>query len=316
MSEYWKSTPKYWCKHCKTYVRDTKLERQNHESTGKHQGAIKRFLRDLHRGHEREDREKQRAKDEVARLNGLTPVGGPAAGARPGGEGGGGGAPWRRTTTATNTVSNNAGINPAERAKQIKQLAEMGVVVPDEFRKEMAMTGEWEIVSQKAIGAEDPEVVKHESGDSKQDIKSEAPLNVGVKRRRVEGQDEMEEAGERVAKKGWGGTTRGWSDLNEELDLESLMGKGDTERPVKTEEDAATEQTTTSTLNPPQPLSDTTSNSESTPRLKKEDSQSALPTLGDMPTHNAASPIKHETKETLDSGIIFKKRKPKPVRQR
>lgn len=207
-------------------------------------------------------------------------------------------------------------MNPAERAKQIKQLAEMGVVVPEEFRKEMAMTGEWEIVSQKVIGAEDPEVVKHESGDSKQDIKSEAPLNVGVKRRRVEGQDEMEEAGERVVEKGWGSTTRGWSDLNEELDLESLMGKGDTERPVETEEDASTEQTTTSTLNPPQPLSNTTSNSESAPPLKKEDSQSALPTLDDMPSHNAASPIKHETKGTLDSGIIFKKRKPKPVRQR
>ena len=51
MSEYWKSTPKYWCKHCGIYVRDTKLERTNHEATGKHQGALKRFLRDLHRGH-------------------------------------------------------------------------------------------------------------------------------------------------------------------------------------------------------------------------------------------------------------------------
>lgn len=129
MSEYWKSAPKYWCKHCKTYVRDTKLERQNHESTGKHQGAIKRFLRDLHRGHEREDREKQRAKDEVARLNSVTSGGGSAAGT--GVESGSavGGAPWRRTTTTANTASSNAGMAPAERAKQVKQLAEMGVLV-------------------------------------------------------------------------------------------------------------------------------------------------------------------------------------------
>ena len=27
--------PKYWCKHCKTYVRDTKLEKANHEATPK-----------------------------------------------------------------------------------------------------------------------------------------------------------------------------------------------------------------------------------------------------------------------------------------
>ncbi len=90
MSEYWKSTvstslfhvkfvlilrqPKYWCKHCKTYVRDTKLERTNHDATPKHQGNLKRFLKDLHRGHEKDEKDKERAKAEVARLNGL-PVG-------------------------------------------------------------------------------------------------------------------------------------------------------------------------------------------------------------------------------------------------
>src|ERR1700743_2697962 len=100
MSEYWKSTvsphilptyqafkprtnvysfqqPKYWCKFCKVYVRDTKLERSQHEATGRHQGAIQKSLRDLHKGQEREQREAQRAKDEVARLNGM--VGGSAA---------------------------------------------------------------------------------------------------------------------------------------------------------------------------------------------------------------------------------------------
>src|SRR5256885_11873454 len=88
MSEYWKSTvrrnpatpldlltefnngqPKYWCKHCSTYVKDTKFERAQHEATGKHQGNLRRFLKSIQDGHERGEREKQRARAEVERLN-------------------------------------------------------------------------------------------------------------------------------------------------------------------------------------------------------------------------------------------------------
>ncbi|PCD42081.1 hypothetical protein AU210_004616 [Fusarium oxysporum f. sp. radicis-cucumerinum] len=127
MSEYWKSTPKYWCKHCETYVRDTKLERQNHESTAKHQGALKRFLRDLHRNHEREEREKDRAKREVERLNGVVGASSAAAGpsSRP--------APRAQQSAPTE----------ASLKKQREQLAAMGVAMPSDFRPEMAMPGEW-----------------------------------------------------------------------------------------------------------------------------------------------------------------------------
>ena len=92
MSEYWKSTPKYWCKHCSTFVRDTKLERANHDATAKHQNAVNRALRDLHRNHEREERDKERAKREVDRLNGV--VSGAGSGSQASGSGrqdGGGG---------------------------------------------------------------------------------------------------------------------------------------------------------------------------------------------------------------------------------
>ena len=73
MAEYWKSTPSYWCKFCSIYVRETPIERKNHEASAKHQNNIQRSLRDLHKNKEREDRDKQRAKDEVARLNGVLP---------------------------------------------------------------------------------------------------------------------------------------------------------------------------------------------------------------------------------------------------
>ena len=231
-----------------------------------------------------------------------------------------GGAPCRRTVNAT--ASSNVGMSPAERAKQIKQLAEMGVAVPEEYRREMAMTGEWETISQRIVTTEQRDsrcIIKPEGGDSKQEIKSEgAPLNIGIKRRRVDGQDEMEEAGERVVRRGWGSTTKGWSDLNEELDLNSLMGKGDTERAVKTEEGISTAQNPDSTAYPPQALSlDAVGDSKDPPVLKKEESQSTLPAMNDLPTHDAVMRIENDnTEETLDTGIVFKKRKAKPVRQR
>jgi hypothetical protein len=65
--------PKYWCKFCVTFVKDTKFERQQHEATGRHQGNIQRSLRGLHREQETEQRNKARAQAEVARLNGLVP---------------------------------------------------------------------------------------------------------------------------------------------------------------------------------------------------------------------------------------------------
>src|SRR5690554_6331301 len=71
MSEYWVSTPKIWCKHCSTFVVDSPLGKKNHDATAKHQLALKRFLRDLHRSNERDTAAAATAKREVARLNAL-----------------------------------------------------------------------------------------------------------------------------------------------------------------------------------------------------------------------------------------------------
>ena len=318
MSEYWKSAPKYWCKHCKTYVRDTKLERQNHEATGKHQGAIKRFLRDLHRGHEREDREKQKAKDEISRLNGITPSkGGNSLGAGDTEGSASTGAPWRRVPN--NTTSSNAAPNPAERARQVKQLAEMGVTVPEEFRRELAMTGQWETVSQRIVKVEDHGSIKQEEGaDAKRVVKNEAPLNIGVKRRRIEGEDDMEDAGESVVKKGWGSTTKGWSDVSEELDLEALMGqrpepiqkeiKSEDESPVQPSE-AISDAPHTAIAQDPGAYSDSQS------PLKKEESLPTAVSIDKVPSYDINTPSKEEAEEALNTSVVFKKRKRKPMRQ-
>ncbi|KAL8701639.1 MAG: hypothetical protein Q9201_004796 [Fulgogasparrea decipioides] len=194
MSEYWKSTPKYWCKHCKTFVRDTKLEKAKHETTAKHQINIKRFLRDLHRGHEREEREKDKAKSEVERLNGV--VSGTSAATKIG-------APWRRQTAASSATGARE-ATPAERKAQLAKLAEMGVAVPEDFRREMAMAGDWHTIAERPVW----DRWKEEGLEDFKNFKPDPTLNIGVRKRKLEGEDEDVNTEAPVSRKGWGSAVR------------------------------------------------------------------------------------------------------------
>ena len=87
------------------------------------------------------------------------------------------------------------------------QLAEMGIAVPNEFRGEMALAGDWQVVSQKTV----------ESG---QETEKGSLLTVGVRKRKFEGQEEDEGAGETVQRKGWGSTTKRYpSHAHRDLDV-------------------------------------------------------------------------------------------------
>ncbi|KAL8946169.1 MAG: hypothetical protein Q9222_007400 [Ikaeria aurantiellina] len=213
MSEYWKSTPKYWCKHCKTFVRDTKLEKTNHEATAKHQGNIKRFLRDLHRGHEREERDKDKAKSEVERLNGV--VSGNPSNARSG-------VPWTRPNALPGGPQTRE-ATPAERKAQLAQLADMGVAVPEDYRREMAMAGDWQTVAERPVR----NGVKREDGlEDFKDFKPDPTLNVGIRKRKLEDQDDEEGAPTATtARKGWGSAMRRYPGSTgiEDDDLENLL---------------------------------------------------------------------------------------------
>lgn len=195
--------PKYWCKHCSTYVRDTAFEKRQHEATGKHQGNLKRFLRDIQNNHERGERDKERAKAEVERLNKV--VGGGAAG------------------TGTSTDTSNVPSKPAstfrkpsstrltseDQKRQWSQLAEMGIDVPDNYRAEMAMAGDWKSVAHK----------KNQNNDEAADS-----LSVGVRKRRLDEQEQEDlDAGSvPTAKKVWGKSVRTYPG-HETQDLDSLL---------------------------------------------------------------------------------------------
>lgn len=283
MAEYWKSTPKYWCKHCETFVVDTKLARSQHEATGKHQGALKRFLRDLTRKGEREAREKDAAKREVERLNGIvsgtgssSKVTGLAPVAKPVG------------TLAVSKHTPTRQATEAERKAQMSQLAALGVSLPGEVRKDMAMPGEWEVVEVQAEPAQ-------------------ATAGAGEKRKFEDG-ELLDEEVKRYRRKGTGGKL-------EELDIDDKEMKGWKAREkaypgMEEEEDAE--------ALPPPPM-------RFGFKLKKEepsDESAGIKTEPDVKTEPTIKPEAEETSgvpqnvPTIGETATFKARKPKNLKKK
>ncbi|KAI9768329.1 MAG: hypothetical protein M1840_004937 [Geoglossum simile] len=286
MSEYWKSTPKYWCKHCKTYVRDTKLEKQNHEATPKHQGNLKRFLRDLHRGHERDEREKQRAKDEVERLNNVVSgaIGGSTNPATP---------PWKRRPAIQPAQRQ---ITPAERKQQMAQLAELGVAIPDEFRGEMAMAGEWQTVSERVIRQEESEDVKPDAHST------------GVRKRKPPGEESDEENADAATKRSWGSSIKTYPTAEGDTrDLDALLRNQATPKGK-----GKAEQTTGDGILGDGPETDCSTNE---PPIKREDLGKDA-NISRTPPEGLQGGIAVKAEEPLSGEVVFKKRKVKNVRQK
>lgn len=275
MSEHWKSTPKYWCKHCSCYVRDTKLERQNHEATGKHQGALKRFLRDLHRGHEREERDKERAQREIARLNGV--VSGSSSSSFASGSG-----------TGSSQATKPSAPTEASLKRQREQLAEMGVDIPTEFHPEMAMPGQWTVTNTR--------VIEHKpEGEEKVEAKA-----AGVRKREVtEEQQAEEEAMRGLFKKPrkWGRDTKLMPN-EEDKELDALLSIS-TFKPAEDSEDVKKE--------------DVKEEVEES-AVKQEDDTPKEPQIKAEP--DAAPTIKTEESAEPGPNVVFKKRKPKNIRQK
>jgi hypothetical protein len=317
MAEYWKSTvthniilshlfsrtvlilqqPKYWCKHCNTYVRDTKLERANHEATPKHQGNLKRFLRDLHRGHEKDEKDKERAKAEVARLNGMA-AGGAAGSSSVATSSGLGRGPTPSIPKA------QAQATPSQRKQQLSQLAELGISIPDGFRPGLAMAGEWQVTSER--------IIEREGG------KTPESVALGVRKRVVEedGEGEGEIA---FKKKRWGSTYKTHPTQAEDEDLDALLNsvtRKDKPLVIKAEGEDSKED-----IKKEPEMSYVTGDateeislSEEKLGIKKE------PFEGDAPLSAAVPPfdddVKQESEEQGAPGVVFRKRKAKNIRQK
>jgi U1 zinc finger len=276
MSEYWKSTPKYYCKHCKIYVVDTPLSRKNHDASLKHQGNLKRFLRDLHRNSEREKAAAENAKREVARLNALTGSG---------------------PSTSSSSLGSTPGaykprppppgpVSEAERKRQMKELEALGVALPESYRAEMAMVGEWK-------SAEDGPVVEREMTEKervqeeiKRDLKRKFDEEEMERKWNALDEDEKALRGFTIRTKSYPGTEMEGAMLEQDV-----KGKG--KEKIKEEEEEET-------------------------KIKAEDEGSppAVKVKEEVDDVEGINIKKEEDVPGDTGGVIFKKRKVKNIRKK
>ncbi|KGQ12465.1 hypothetical protein BBAD15_g1795 [Beauveria bassiana D1-5] len=299
MSEYWKSTPRYWCKYCAVYVRDTKLERANHESTARHQGAIKRSLRDLHRSHDRDERDKERAKREIDRLNGVVPGGNASSSGTP--------APLTSTSSSTHTLGSSRPAPPptateASLKKQREQLAELGVAIPSSFRPEMAMPGEWTVTSTR--------VVETRRGGGNDSGAVEARASGVRKREENEEEKEEEEAVRGLFKKAkrWGRDSKGMPD-DQDAELDALLSGSLVKKQSLAEDDvkeAGEEEEEEEEEKKVEEKTEDGIDVKLEPAVKEEPDTAA----GCI----TATATKLEDADSAVGAVVFKKRKPKGLR--
>ena len=203
---------------------------------------------------------------------------------------------------------------PAERKQQLAQLAAMGVAIPEDFRREMAMAGDWQTLSERPVYSDG-----FKKEEDREDVKPNN-LNIGVRKRKFEGQEEEEEAGEVVVKRGWGSTTRTYGGAGED-DLDSLIEQSNLVR----RRDAGQQNMGPGKVGEPStvPPGEVASAREEAieplpevPSIKKEESTEIGDTLTTAPEHGVIEPPVIKTEDDpIGAGIVFKKRKPKQIRQ-
>ena len=241
----------------------------------------------------REEREKQRTKDEIERLNRLVPGGGSVSNPVPSSS-----SPSMPHAKPTITKAPAAVATQADRKRQLAQLAALGVEVPEEFRKENAMIGTWETVSINPVYDES------EGSRANPDARS-----IGVTRERKRNLDEDDdeaESSQNPAKRAWAPRFKNYEykkDEDEE-DIEALLGGVKSSVPaVKQEEEESVKKEDP--------------NTEGITDIKQEvpgQNHIADP-QGPAKTPEAESKEEPaiKAKEPLPgAGIVFKKRKPKP----
>lgn len=178
------------------------------------------------------------------------------------------------------------------------------------------MAGDWQTTSERIIYEND--FLKKEETE---DVKPGA-LNVGVRKRKFEGQEEEEEAGETVVRKGWGSTIRTYPGAGgDEEDLNTLLKS--TKRVLREGEGL---QTLGSALSSHPEHADSHAEAKEgqpgldSPAIKREESAGSGGVLDTILNQPAAAEAPRESfkqeENTPDFGVVFKKRKAKSIRQK
>ncbi|OQE24566.1 hypothetical protein PENSTE_c007G06223 [Penicillium steckii] len=293
MAEYWKSAPRHWCKQCKIFIRDTPFEKTQHEASPKHQGSLKRFLRDIHKNNEIQQRDSQRAKSEVERLRQAV----------------GGGSSTSKDASAASTPtaapapkSSEKSSSLEDRKKQMAQLAEMGVAIPQEYRADMSLAGEWQTLSETKVATDDLE------GTTK---------SVGVRKRKHEGDEDEEGVGNEddapgeTTSQGWGSKLRTYPGQQDEEDddLDALLSSS---KEFKKKKIVPTEATSEEQKleSAPQAGNEEKASKTVVPETDQSSGVKVEATGVDLETSKEEKPAGEES-----TGFGFKKRKPKLMRK-
>ena len=189
----------------------------------------------------------------------------------------------------------------------------MGVAIPDDFRKEMAMAGDWQTLS------ETPVYKTNFKREEDVDVKSDT-LSTGVRKRRYEGQEEYDEASEPAVRKAWGSTFRTYAEAGEtgDDDLGSLLANTTTKAKKRGEMGDITERSQASN---PEGISRIGKQSQPDhllsegPSIKRENSGGGTRiVLNSSETNNTTLAIKQEDDPPAPA-VVFKKRKVRAMRQ-
>jgi hypothetical protein len=190
-----------------------------------------------------------------------------------------------------------------DRKRQLAQLSAMGIVIPDEFRKDLAVAGEWKAVSQPPVA----------TNPKKEDMKSET-MAVGIRKRKKDGQEEEE--GAKKPRKGWGSAFKTYPvSKNSDDDVEALLGG-----PIKLKSESTDSKIKTEAEEDPVKSEEPTH--DEVPLVARVDPELEPPIKSEGSISPAADfpPVKFEDIEIADPPpsveIVFKKRKAKPIKER
>lgn len=188
-----------------------------------------------------------------------------------------------------------------ERKKQIAQLAEMGIAIPDGYRGELALAGEWQTVSERVIRPDD-DTEEGKPGSS-----------IGVRKRKMEGDEEEQEArqeAERFVSQGWGSRTRQYPGVQSDADLDALLNSTKDVKKVKLSapDEGSKEKASKEGATPSNDTDQAAAQESELPSVKSEGKEAAQLATTDTPA------VKQE-EEAAPTGVVFKKRKPKVLRK-
>jgi hypothetical protein len=180
------------------------------------------------------------------------------------------------------------------------QLAAMGVAVPQEFRADMAMAGDWQTTSETVI-----EVKQGLEGPTK---------SVGIRKRKHEGEEEDEHAPEPIINKGWGSRMRHYPGAQEEEGLDDLLASTKDIKRTKTFTPKVELDEQETTTEPPAP----TMKTEDDPyKSEAHETDGSVTVKTEEPAQSLVKPLVEEKPQSEDAapGVVFKKRKPKAMRK-